>query len=129
MAPMPMVNFLDDDFYTGTIEPRVHGGEPVALDRDLVQWVIGGMFYQVTRGLVDPGEDRSERALRQAKAPTDEVLGALAQDFDLDGVEAAATPVLSGLYQQAGRLPADADTFAAELVAGALDDLRRFTGT
>ena len=126
---MPLVDFLDDEYYIGTIEPIVHGdGEPVKVGRPVVQWVLGGMFFQVMRGMVEPGIDRSGRAMRQAKTPTDEVLGALPREFDLDAVEAAATPVLSGLYQQAGEQPAQADTFAAELVASALDDLRRFTG-
>ena len=80
------------------------------------------------RGIVEPGLGRSDRAMRRAELPTDEVLRALPAGFDLDAVEAAATPVLSGLYQQNGSLPAEAETFAAELVAYAIDDLRRYTG-
>jgi len=98
----------------------------VPLRKDVVQWVVGGMFYQVMRGMVNAA-DCSGEARRQAKSPTDEVLRALPDAFDLHAVEAAATPVLSGLYQRAGRLPSDADTFAAEMVAGAIDDLRHYT--
>lgn len=76
MAPMPLVDFLADDYYTGTIAPRYNGGKVVALSKGLVQWVLGGMFYQVLRGMVN-ARDRNGEAMRHAKPPADEVLRAL----------------------------------------------------
>lgn len=123
---MPKVAMTEDTYYRDVIWPVVEGGPKVQLSRDLVQWVLGGMFAEHLRGMVRHTENRSQQAAQQAVSYVDSILDRLGAGFEVRHVQEAAQASLEALLAERYDRE-DAPALAQEAVGRLVDDLRFLT--